>query len=1785
VSGMRKRSAWLLSWLTLLAVSAQAQTVGETPLGNPAERQLPVEQPAAWARDPEQIKHEAGDRFEPRQVFAETFETVKLKNVIPPIHFESGVAKIPDNYVETLRKALDALRDHRNVRLHLVGHADNQPLSPMLARTFGDNTGLSRERAGEVAEFLKRALQLKPEAIAYEWAGDTHPIASNDTAQGRALNRRVEVEVWYDQPKAREADDEVLVREQIKQVKVCRVQTLCKLRFKEGAARRSRLSNVVPPLHYDAENVQVTPEFIEHIRKALNLLRDKSNVLVKFIGHTDQVALSERDERIYGDLLALSKARAHRVALTVQEALKLPGTQIASDGRGAIVPLGSNDTAQGRALNRRIEVQFWYDDPLREMPDEPQICPNPGTEVVTKVYDPAWGSFPPLQLTNGRAIIPPGYIESLRRAMADVHDKSHVRLRFVGYTANEPLDRRTAAVYGDDVGLSAARARRAMELVSEQMHLSASQAEHEGRGFVQSTDVVNVGFTQGETSYVVVQVVYDEPAVLDDYEGVNVTPLTHELTPQNPLGVNTMHITVDGVPIDDPGRSSADVQRCTDVALDKADIRFQFDDLKARRRLSVAVSPSVVVLQKTPEEGLIAAPVHFQMYTNYAAFIARAEVRIFEAGRSPQSTPLAIVPIAANGSAEWQPRARQLSGAGQKLQYLVRAYSKDGKFDDTKPLSLWMVHDGSRVPEEPNTAPPSGGDYEVTDTGGAPNPAANDANDPGAKGGSDSAPPAPRATATASSRGEARGAASGGTAPGMVAVAWFDADPPGGMRILGEKDIEPAPQPPPLLHMEPELLAAYGESTLSDQNIRVSGGTVTVRGGGIPPGHTVWVAGHQVPVDAKGNFVAEEVLPTGAHTVEVAVLDPDGNGTLYLRDLEFKPKDRFFFGMADLTLSKSHTSTTEQEMQGANAPFDYDASVSGSLSFFATQKFSDDWKVTASADTREEPVKDLFSNFLNKSPDSLFRRIDPNYYYPTYGDDSTVQELAPTLGKFYVKAEHHDDYGLWGNFRLNYLDNELTQVDRGLYGGNIHWLSNGTTSFGEKRITLDGFAAQPGTIAGRDEFQGTGGSLYFLHQQDILTGSEQVRIELRDKDSGLVMGTVNLRPSIDYELDYLQGRIVLAEPLSSTAADNLLVRTSGLSGQLAYLVVRYEYTPAFSDIHTWTTGGQGDVWLNNYIRLGITASSNDAGVDGSSLRGADVLLRKSTDSWVKLQTGKSDGLVSSSSYSTDGGFGFTNYNPNAFANASADAYRADVSVGLGDFLAGYKGRLTYYSQHLDAGYSAPGFDTLTPTDYSGGTLTLPMGDRWSVNAKADRKAQEQGLTTTAEELDLAYKVTKHWSVSTGVRQDNREDNSPLVPATQQQGERTDVVAQLGYDSLARWRAYTFAQDTVSKSGDREDNGRAGVGGSYRVTNALRIDAEASEGNLGAGGKLGTNYLVSDHTTLYLNYSLENELGDTGLFQRQGTLVSGMKERLTDSSSVYVEERYQDIDSTSGLTHATGVTLRPDDRWNFGANAEFGTLVDSQTDAQTKRKAGGIRVGYGHDKIQFSSGVEYRDDEMQQPDATSYSNLKTWLFRNNFKYQVTPDWRLLGKIDHSMSDNSQGQFYDGGYTEAVLGYGYRPVKSDRLDVLAKYTYFYNVPTAGQVTPQDTAAQFIQKSHIASIDATYDLTQQWSVGGKYAYRLGQASLERVNPQFFDNTAELYIVRVDWHFHQEWEGMIEGRALEEPDLNQTRSGALVAVYRHFGKHVKAGLGYNFTNFSEDLTDMSFKSHGIFMNVVGAM
>jgi hypothetical protein len=344
---------------------------------------------------------------------------------------------------------------------------------------------------------------------------------------------------------------------------------------------------------------------------------------------------------------------------------------------------------------------------------------------------------------------------------------------------------------------------------------------------------------------------------------------------------------------------------------------------------------------------------------------------------------------------------------------------------------------------------------------------------------------------------------------------------------------------------------------------------------------------------------------------------------------------------------------------------------------------------------------------------------------------------------------------------------------------------------------------------------------------------------------------------------------------------------------------------------------------------------------------------------------------------------------------------------------------------------------------------------------------------------------------------------------------------------------------------------------------------------------------SDRTTLYLNYALENERTDNGLrtpTAGDGSLSAGVKTRLSDSTSVYAEERYRASDYAAGLTHSVGVSLAPTERLNFGASTDIGTLEDAVTGAETERRALGLRFGYGFAALQLSTGIEYRSDESEQLDL-SLATRTTWLFRNNFKYQITPDSRLLGKLNHSESASSLGAFYDGGYTEAVLGYAFRPVRHDRLNALIKYTYLYNVPTTDQITLRNTATEYIQKSHVAAFDLTYDLTSRWSLGGKYAHRLGLLSLDRANPEFFDNAANLYVLRTDFRFKQDWEALVEGRLLDMPDLDDRRSGAVAVVSRYLGDHLKVGMGYNFTDFSDDLTDLSFDHRGVFVNLTGAM
>lgn len=106
--------------------------------------------------------------------------------------FDSGKAVLKDEAKELLGKIGDILLAYPDGLIEVIGHTDNVPIS---TSQFRDNMDLSYYRARAVMDFLLENKEIPREQLQTSGRGEDAPIASNDTPEGRALNRRVEIRI------------------------------------------------------------------------------------------------------------------------------------------------------------------------------------------------------------------------------------------------------------------------------------------------------------------------------------------------------------------------------------------------------------------------------------------------------------------------------------------------------------------------------------------------------------------------------------------------------------------------------------------------------------------------------------------------------------------------------------------------------------------------------------------------------------------------------------------------------------------------------------------------------------------------------------------------------------------------------------------------------------------------------------------------------------------------------------------------------------------------------------------------------------------------------------------------------------------------------------------------------------------------------------------------------------------------------------------------------------------------------------------------------------------------------------------------------------------------------------------------------------------------------------------------------------------------------------------------------------------------------------------------------
>ncbi len=976
--------------------------------------------------------------------------------------------------------------------------------------------------------------------------------------------------------------------------------------------------------------------------------------------------------------------------------------------------------------------------------------------------------------------------------------------------------------------------------------------------------------------------------------------------------------------------------------------------------------------------------------------------------------------------------------------------------------------------------------------------------------------------------------------------------------------------------------ADSGYEPLAQEGISVAGAKVRVHGAdlGVESGfeEVAFVNGDRFNVSEKGEFIAEYLLPPGEHEFAVAANEDTSGAEAYNEKLKVVVDSNYFFmvGMADVTAGANDVSGSIEPLAVDAERYGGDIFVDGRLAFYLKGKVKGKYLVTAQMDTGTEDVGELFDDFNRRDPQSIFRRLDPEQYYLVYGDDSSLYDDTDSQGKFYLRVEWDRSHLLWGNFNTSFTGAELAPFNRSLYGARALHRSLESTVSGDAKTEVSAFVSEAQTASRHNEFLGTGGSLYYLRDQDIVLGSEKVAVEVRRNGSEQVVERIPLVAGRDYDIDEFQGRLILRRPLLGVAAQSgpSIIRDEPLDGDSVLLIVDYEYLPDNFDADDVTAGVRGRQWLNDHVGVGVTWANEQRDGDDYDIKGVDLTLKKSDHTYIRAEVARSESSQTAGSFvSTDGGLNFTEFNSNDGVG-SGSAASIEAQLNMDDFigsdksinpLAGRELRSTVWYKQRDAGFSTSRNDSGTDTIDAGIEISALPNQRLGVSARATTLAREEIDTETTIAVQGDYSITDRLEAGAEVRFIDIEDDQ-VNAAGNGDSSATLAAGRLAYDLTSDLNVYGVAQATLAQSGNYEDNNRFALGAEYQLDERLRLNGEVSTGDRGDGVLAGAEWILSDTYSVYSN--LSHEILTAG--NSTESLTLGQRKQFSRRLKLYSEHQFTHEDERQGASHTLGLDHAFTRYLSGSFSVQFGEFDDDSGD-RTDRNAISFGIDYGRDSLQASSRIEFRQDESLTVSSDQ------WVTTNRFEYQPGPSLRWQGLLNASRTIDNATTETEASFVEAGIGFALRPVLHDRLNMLGRVTYIHDL------APQSQSSDPDRRSIIGSVEGIYELTHHWSIGGKLARRDGSVRIQRDDGIWIGNDASLAALRLHYRVPFGLEFLGGWRWLGSDATSSTRQGALLSIGGEVHNNLRLSVGYNFTEFDDDLGSDSNDVRGWFFNLVG--
>ncbi|MTI87564.1 MAG: hypothetical protein FH748_06300 [Balneolaceae bacterium] len=617
----------------------------------------------------------------------------------------------------------------------------------------------------------------------------------------------------------------------------------------------------------------------------------------------------------------------------------------------------------------------------------------------------------------------------------------------------------------------------------------------------------------------------------------------------------------------------------------------------------------------------------------------------------------------------------------------------------------------------------------------------------------------------------------------------------------------------------------------------------------------------------------------------------------------------------------------------------------GRVSFFLKGKVSGKTLLTAGYDSEK-----------NKE-DALFRDINPDEFYPVYGESSIKGFDAQSTSRLYIRVDRNKTYALYGDFitQKRSQDRQLGDYSRAQTGVKAH-LEN-------DNMEASAFAVSSFSTNRVREFRGQGISRYELPDDDIIENSEIIEIVTYDRDQPeVILDVRRLTRFTDYAIEPFNGVITFRNPVSSVDKEFNPV----------FIRATYEVE---NDKERYFIGGiDGAVKLGESVELGANIVQDNNPQDQLTL----------TSGTVSMELGEKTRIVAevANTHTESKGSGSAGR-----VQIERQGDKLDVTAQLGSSDKNFNNRSATLGQGRTEAKVRSRLSVTKSTNLNGEFL-------FSRN-------DTSGAETMGGVVNVQQSFGKYMNAEIGVR--HSEQKQPTSGDTKSTNLRSEIITDLPFVKGASISA-EYEQDLHQKA-----RKLMAIGGDYKIKNIAKLYARhefisSTGGRYTMSGSARRNNSVFGVDVDYMkNGQVYSEYRiDDAMDGKSGQAAIGLRNRFELSKGFGLNVGFERIFTIKGPSSNDGTAISSSVEYTANPNWKGTARAEARFSSQANTYLNTFGIGYrispnwtflgknilslntqegksGLSKVaeRFRVGAAYRD---------SYHNRFDALFRYEFKYE-------------------------------------------------------------------------------------------------------------------------------------------------------------------------------------------------------